>query len=316
VNVVATNPYGADTKTNGFTYNITTPPVRNSFNTVVFNPLLAAVDGTNAYTIGHAEYTVLSAGGFPRMRAYTSGPPAGATAPEPVPDGSGFYNVSGTLVIPGKNSAYAWRAFFINNSTPRWNASVNNSNGSFGNFSYPTVLLFDAWVRFIISSGGRIVSKFLCWSAGYSGQNRIELSPFYWQGASRSHPSGDLWNLNDFSTIGLPASVFPPYPPNIYNNGWFRLRVAYRPPQAQGDNTGVYRVWIESAGDATDPKVLDCSYAALNVTPPGGSYVYCVQSELDVLKPHTLDNMWYFGSNPLGSGNQNADLSDIVWYRT
>lgn len=308
--VVATNGSGSGTKTNGFTYDITSRPVFSSLiHTSIFDD--SGITYTNATAAG------ATTGSFPRMVPVHS----------PAYDGGSVDTSEVSILTPGHNGStgYAFRMHWPQTSTPsNGAASWATAQASLDtNFSPPTnkVMYMDFHMRITYAGSNHgIWPKFFAMSHG--GGSRLETG--IWSDATSRVPdpyntSLVYWNINDDGAYVTQQPIGPYSQTDVADNGWFRFTQAYYPPQTLNDNLAIYRVWVAPINTAPEStqKIIDASAAAIGVTPPGGQASYVTQSELNNLKvASTIEHLWWGNVSAHGSSDAcDIDISGATWWR-
>ena len=189
------------------------------------------------------------------------------------------------------------------------------------------------WARLTFESGDPedlSCKWFMFWHPSFEGPGETGTFPnsrtqwmTHWPAVNGcpSSSSPIIWTPFLSSLIDHPCyapQAIGPYNPQIGEGGlWHKYTYEYKAQDTWGSKDGILRMWID------DVKVCDISAAAVDVTPPGGEFPYCLEAHLETVctasyRPttsaanHTL--MWLSNQTGDATGNWTFDVDDFAWW--
>ena len=283
------------------------PPVGPGSDEPLYDPsvnTLVAQDDMSGYT------TLEAMGAKPRGST-----PRIVPTPSPVQTGAPVDPSKNEIIKPGRNaSKQALRLKFSGklHAGADWDLlrAPEQSSSSTHYFQY------FGRVQFASPPQGSVAIKwFMAWHRKQSGLR------MQWSTHNRAPcPTGQheiYWQIYDGSSTSR-CQGNQPVGPYLYDKDgrddiadyqWHRFTHMYKPNSVQGARDGIARMWIDGK------KIIDVSFAAAGITPPGGEKSWCEVDDVDlILVDDGIGNLKWGGPQTTGSPPWTLDIDDFIWW--
>ncbi len=176
--------------------------------------------------------------------------------------------------------------------------------------SRPVVMQF--WFR--ISAGGGPGASGMKWFEAWNSalNDRWQVGPF--TGTDANPIFGWQGFKNELVGSNRAHQPVGPYWSQINDHQWHRWTVWFKPNTSwnypnPSSRDGFLRVFIDGQ------MIIDIEQSAVNVTPPGGTKVWCIQDDVDAIPNTPVDYMaWPNVQNGLNRPTWSIDYDDLWWW--
>jgi hypothetical protein len=145
------------------------------------------------------------------------------------------------------------------------------------------------------------------WNLGASARTQFSVT-------AGNASTGPLWHVNPASRGPVGYQPVGPYWNQVNDNQWHRVTYLYQPNSTAGATDGIARMWIDGT------KIVDVSASAADITPAGGTKVWCTLAEVSTLDTYATGtiNLGEYMNGGRGDGVTDLpmalDFDDFSWW--